>query len=110
MQVLLYSIFWILILSAKFLFNFFFMIRPLVASTRAVWNLDVGGMYDLGFVTFSDRHNVGVLVGIWISVGFIYFIDLQVRYGILMGGRDCLVFVFCYTREVLEQTSFPMAA
>ena len=65
-------------LAAKFLFNFYFMIRPLVASTRRVWNLDVGGRYDLGFVTFLDTHNIGILVGVWISVGFVYFIDLQV--------------------------------
>ena len=77
-KVFLYSLFWILVLAAKFLFNFYFMIRPLVASTRRVWNLDVGGRYDLGFVTFLDTHNIGILVGVWISVGFVYFIDLQV--------------------------------
>lgn len=77
-QVLLYSLFWLVILASKYLFNFFFMIEPLVSSTRTVWDLDIGGTYDLGFVTFSDRHNMGVLVGLWISVGFVYFIDLQV--------------------------------
>lgn len=40
---LLYSVFWVLVLAAKFLFNFFFMIRPLVESTRTVWDLDIGG-------------------------------------------------------------------
>ncbi|CAN0336224.1 unnamed protein product, partial [Ectocarpus sp. 13 AM-2016] len=40
-QVLLYSLFWTVVLSAKFLFNFFFMIRPLVESTRTVWDLDI---------------------------------------------------------------------
>ena len=79
-KVFLYSLFWIVVLAAKFMFNFFFMIRPLVASTRNVWNLDVGGRYDLGFVTFRDTHNVGILVGVWISVGFVYFIDLQVNF------------------------------
>ena len=42
-QVLLYSMFWVLVLAVKFLFNFFFMIRPLVESTRTVWDLDIGG-------------------------------------------------------------------
>lgn len=35
--------------------------------------------YDLGFVSFRDTHNVGVLAGVWLSVGFVYFIDLQVK-------------------------------
>lgn len=77
-QVLTYSIFWVVILASKFSFNFFFMIRPLVASTITVWDVDIGGTYDLGFVVFDDPHNIGVLVGLWISVGFVYFIDLQV--------------------------------
>ncbi|CAN0204492.1 unnamed protein product, partial [Laminaria digitata] len=77
-KVFLYSLFWVMVLAAKFLFNFYFMIRPLVSSTRRVWNLDVGGRYDLGFVTFRDTHNIGILVGVWVSVGFVYFIDLQV--------------------------------
>ncbi|CAM9791736.1 unnamed protein product, partial [Hapterophycus canaliculatus] len=76
--VFLYSLFWILVLTAKFLFNFFFMIRPLVKSTRTVWDLDIGGRYDLGFISFRDTHNVGVLAGVWLSVAFVYFIDLQV--------------------------------
>lgn len=83
LQVLLYTLFWVVILASKFLFNFLFMIRPLVASTRTVWDLDIGGTYDLGFVTFNDSHNVGVLVGLWVSVGFVYFIDLQVHGGVM---------------------------
>lgn len=88
-QVLLYSLFWLMILTAKFLFNFFFMIRPLVVSTRSVWALDLGGRYDLGFVTFSDRHNIGILVGLWVAVGFVYFIDLQV--GSIGWLADCSI-------------------
>ena len=40
---LLYGVFWVVVLAAKYLFNFFFMIRPLVESTRTVWDLDIGG-------------------------------------------------------------------
>lgn len=46
------------------------------------WALALG-RYDLGFVVFRDEHNVGILVGLWISVGFVYFIDLQVRQNVV---------------------------
>lgn len=67
------------------MFNFFLVIKPLVSLTRTLWDGDfdddLGGSYHLGFITIDDPHNVGILLGIWLSVGFIYFIDLQVRFG-----------------------------
>lgn len=48
--------------------------------------------YDLGFVTFRDTHNVGILVGVWLSVAFVYFIDLQVRCAAT--NNHLLVYIF----------------
>ena len=44
--------------------------------------------YDLGFIQFRDTHNVGILVGVWLSVAFVYFIDLQVRVVLRSGTRQ----------------------
>lgn len=57
------------------------MIRPLVDSTLLLRSSEIEGKVDLIFATIDDEQNVGVLVGIWLSVAFVYFIDLQVRIG-----------------------------
>lgn len=54
--------------------------------------------YDLGFITFRDTHNVGILVGVWISVAFVYFIDLQV--GMPYYTSKCYMYMYFVLRII----------
>jgi hypothetical protein len=82
-DVILYSAFWLLTLAIKLLVNFYTMVRPLVRSSISVYNATDLVIPDTGIPQYHDPHNIGVIAVTWLTVGFIYFVDVQIWYIIL---------------------------
>ncbi|OWM91036.1 hypothetical protein CDL15_Pgr023369 [Punica granatum] len=74
-----YSVFWVIILSAKFSFSYFLQIQPMIKPTKELWNLNVVS-YRLPEV-FTDR-SVLIIGLLWFPVVLIYLMDLQIWYTI----------------------------
>ncbi|GLT25134.1 hypothetical protein SLA2020_002850 [Shorea laevis] len=83
-----YTLFWVLLLCAKFAFSYFFQIKPLVKPTKDIMNIR--------HVTYAwheffpnAEHNYGAVVSLWAPVILVYFMDTQIWYAVfstLYGG------------------------
>ncbi|KAK7247578.1 hypothetical protein RIF29_42463 [Crotalaria pallida] len=83
-----YTLFWVLLLVCKFLFSFFFQIKPLVKPTKNI--MDIRHV-DFGWHEFfpNAKDNYGAVVALWAPVLLVYFMDSQIWYAIfstLCGG------------------------
>ncbi|KAB2068210.1 hypothetical protein ES319_A08G016000v1 [Gossypium barbadense] len=91
-----YMIFWLIILSGKFAFAYFFQIKPLVKPTRTVIAMDNIEYSWHDFVS-RNNHNALTVVSLWAPVIAMYLLDIYIFYtvlsavwGFLLGARDRL--------------------
>ncbi|KAG8484906.1 hypothetical protein CXB51_021667 [Gossypium anomalum] len=91
-----YMIFWLIILSGKFAFAYFFQIKPLVKPTRTVITMDNIEYSWHDFVS-RNNHNALTVVSLWAPVIAMYLLDIYIFYtvlsavwGFLLGARDRL--------------------
>ncbi|PON48805.1 Glycosyl transferase [Parasponia andersonii] len=91
-----YMLFWLVVLSAKFSFAYFLLIKPLVKPTQAIVNM---GPIQYSWHDFVSQHNHNALTiaSLWAPVVAIYLLDIHVFYtvissicGFLLGARDRL--------------------
>ncbi|KAK3424620.1 hypothetical protein EUGRSUZ_F01403 [Eucalyptus grandis] len=82
-----YTLFWLLVLSSKFLFSYFFEIKPLITPTRRI--MTIGLDYDWHELFPKVGSNAGAIMAIWAPVIFVYFMDTQIWYSVfctIFGG------------------------
>ncbi|XP_050226548.1 callose synthase 11 [Mercurialis annua] len=92
-----YTIFWIVVLASKFIFSYFFQIRPLVAPTRALLELkDV----KYNWHEFFGSSNKIAAILIWLPVVLIYFMDLQIFYSIYSSFVGATIGLFSHLGEI----------
>ncbi|KAF9610931.1 hypothetical protein IFM89_025741 [Coptis chinensis] len=92
-----YSVFWILILAAKFSFSFYFQIMPMVEPTKAVWKLKRIDYDWPELFGITNRLAVGLL---WLPVLLIYLMDIQIWYSIFSSLVGSLVGLFDHLGEI----------
>ncbi|XVF71199.1 hypothetical protein PTKIN_Ptkin12aG0016900 [Pterospermum kingtungense] len=83
-----YTIFWILVLSIKLAFSYYVEILPLVRPTKAIMKINVEEYLLHKFVP-NLKHNMGVVIAIWVPIVLVYFMDVQIWYAVfstLLGG------------------------
>ncbi|PNY05622.1 callose synthase 5-like protein, partial [Trifolium pratense] len=76
-----YTLFWVLLLAAKFSFSFFVQIKPLVKPTKDIMSIK---HVDYGWHEFfpNAQNNIGAVASLWIPVLMVYFMDTQIWYAI----------------------------
>ncbi|XP_061352162.1 putative callose synthase 8 [Gastrolobium bilobum] len=87
-SILKYTLFWILVLSSKFLFSYSFEIKPLIAPTRQIMKIGVK-KYDWHELFPRVKSNAGAIVAVWSPVVLVYFMDTQIWYSVfctIFGG------------------------
>ncbi|KAK7369494.1 hypothetical protein VNO80_11533 [Phaseolus coccineus] len=83
-----YTIFWLLLLTCKFLFSFFVQIKPLVRPTREIMSIQHVNFEWHEFFP-NAPNNYGAIIALWAPVILVYFMDTQIWYAIfstLYGG------------------------
>ncbi|XP_021300964.1 callose synthase 5 [Herrania umbratica] len=76
-----YTLFWILLLCAKFAFSYFVQIKPLVKPTKDIMSIrHVKYAWHEFFP--NAEHNYGAVLTLWAPVILIYFMDTQIWYAI----------------------------
>ncbi|XVF14888.1 hypothetical protein REPUB_Repub09cG0099600 [Reevesia pubescens] len=76
-----YTLFWILLLCAKFAFRYFVQIKPLVKPTRDI--MSICRVINAWHEFFPNaKHNYGAVLSLWAPVILIYFMDTQIWYAI----------------------------
>ncbi|KAM3732281.1 hypothetical protein ACB098_11G048200 [Castanea mollissima] len=87
-SVVKYTIFWILVLLSKFLFSYFFEIRPLMAPTKQIMKIGVKN-YEWHELFPKVKSNAGAIVAVWAPIIVVYFMDTQIWYSVfctIFGG------------------------
>ncbi|XP_068639698.1 callose synthase 9 isoform X2 [Aristolochia californica] len=91
-----YMVFWLVVLSAKFCFAYFLLIKPLVQPTRDIIKFDQIS-YSWHDLVSKNNHNAFTVASLWAPVIAIYLLDTQIFYtlvsavvGFLLGARDRL--------------------
>ncbi|XP_042433092.1 callose synthase 5-like [Zingiber officinale] len=83
-----YTLFWVLLLTCKFAFSYFFQIKPLVMATKVIMNVhNIHYAWHEFFPNSSG--SLGSVVSLWAPVILVYFMDTQIWYAIfstLYGG------------------------
>ncbi|KAL6555852.1 Callose synthase 5 [Orobanche hederae] len=76
-----YTLFWVLLLCSKFVFNYLLMIKPLVKPTQEIMKIN---HVDYAWHEFfpDAKHNYGAAVALWAPVILVYFMDTQIWYAI----------------------------
>lgn len=92
-----YTLFWIVVLATKFCFSYFLQIKPMIAPTKALWNLT--GVHYEWYQIFkhSNRFAVGLL---WLPVFLIYLMDIQIWYSIYSSFVGAAVGLFQHLGEI----------
>ncbi|XP_028190984.1 putative callose synthase 8 [Glycine soja] len=83
-----YTLFWILVLSCKFVFSYSFEIKPLIAPTRQIMKIGVK-KYEWHELFPKVKSNAGAIVAVWSPVVIVYFMDTQIWYSVfctIIGG------------------------
>ncbi|XVE83338.1 hypothetical protein DITRI_Ditri16bG0080900 [Diplodiscus trichospermus] len=76
-----YTLFWILLLFAKFAFSYFIQIKPLVKPTKDIMSIrHVKYAWHEFFP--NAEHNYGAVLSLWAPVIVVYFMDTQIWYAI----------------------------
>ncbi|KAF3333291.1 putative callose synthase 8 [Carex littledalei] len=92
-SVLKYTVFWVILLSSKFLFSFYFEIKPLVGPTKLIMKLNVN-QYDWHELFPHVKRNLGAILATWAPIILVYFMDTQIWYSIyctVFGGMYGIV-------------------
>ncbi|KAD5803428.1 hypothetical protein E3N88_14788 [Mikania micrantha] len=83
-----YTLFWVVLLYAKFAFSFFFQIKPLIEPTKDI--MKIKRIQYAWHEFFPDaKNNYGAVAALWLPVILVYFMDTQIWYAIfstLCGG------------------------
>ncbi|TKY73835.1 Callose synthase 5 [Spatholobus suberectus] len=76
-----YTLFWVILLAAKFSFSFFVQIKPLVKPTKDIMSIR---HVDFGWHEFlpNAQHNYGAVIALWAPVLMVYFMDTQIWYAV----------------------------
>ncbi|CAM8996972.1 unnamed protein product [Rhodiola kirilowii] len=83
-----YTVFWIVVLSSKFLFSYHFEIKPLIEPTRLIMKVRANEN-DLHEMFPKVKNNAGAIVAVWAPVVVVYFMDTQIWYSVycsIVGG------------------------
>ncbi|KAL8506567.1 hypothetical protein ACS0TY_017456 [Phlomoides rotata] len=92
-----YSLFWIVVLAAKFVFSYFMQIKPMIAPTKALLELKNVNYEWHEFFDNSNRFAVGLL---WLPVVLIYLMDIQIWYAIFSSFVGAAVGLFDHLGEI----------
>ncbi|XP_016499988.2 callose synthase 11-like [Nicotiana tabacum] len=92
-----YTLFWIAVLASKFIFSYFFQIRPLLDPTRALLNMKVK---KYKWHEFFGSTNELAAVLMWIPVVLIYLVDLQIWYTIYSSIAGATIGLFSHIGEI----------
>ncbi|KAK1275515.1 Callose synthase 12 [Acorus gramineus] len=92
-----YSLFWVVVLAAKFSFSYFLQIKPMIAPTKAVLKITRIQFKWHEFFTHTNRLAVGLM---WAPVVLIYLMDLQIWYTIFSAFVGALVGLFSHLGEI----------
>ncbi|PHU26445.1 Callose synthase 12 [Capsicum chinense] len=92
-----YTLFWIAVLASKFIFSYFFQIRPLLGPTRALLKLN---NVKYKWHEFFGSTNEVATVLLWIPVVLIYLVDLQIWYTIYSSIVGGTVGLFSHIGEI----------
>ncbi|KAI3944709.1 hypothetical protein MKW98_021167 [Papaver atlanticum] len=87
-QLIKYTVFWLLLLSLKLAFSYYFQIKNLVKPTKDILNIH-HVQYAWHEIFPNAIHNCGAIVALWAPVVLVYFMDTQIWYAIfstLYGG------------------------
>ncbi|XP_050219480.1 callose synthase 9 [Mercurialis annua] len=92
-----YMFFWLVVLSAKFSFAYFLLIKPLVEPTRIIVAMTDNLQYSWHDLVSKNNHNALTVATLWAPVIAIYLLDIHIFYtvisamwGFLLGARDRL--------------------
>ncbi|MCO5578496.1 hypothetical protein L7F22_032339 [Adiantum nelumboides] len=81
-----YTLFWVLLLTSKFLFSYYVEIKPLVKPTKDLMKI-VGNRWFKMFPTGQNR--MGVVAAIWTPIILVYLMDTQIWFAVwltIFGG------------------------
>ncbi|XP_023743612.2 callose synthase 12 [Lactuca sativa] len=92
-----YSLFWIFVLSTKFIFSYFLQIQPMIQPTKDLLDLQDVTYEWHQFFGNSNRFAVGLL---WLPVILIYLMDLQIWYSIYSSIVGMAVGLFNHLGEI----------
>ncbi|URE49456.1 callose synthase, partial [Musa troglodytarum] len=87
-SLLKYTTFWVILLSVKFLFSYYFEIKLLVQPTKQIMKVNVNE-YDWHELFPKVKNNAGAILAVWAPVLLVYFMDTQIWYSIfctIFGG------------------------
>ncbi|KAK9049638.1 hypothetical protein SSX86_031394 [Deinandra increscens subsp. villosa] len=83
-----YTLFWMVLLCAKFAFSFFVQIKPLIEPTKDI--MKIKRIQYAWHEFFPEaNNNFGAVAALWLPVILVYFMDVQIWYAIfstLCGG------------------------
>ncbi|RHN69933.1 putative 1,3-beta-glucan synthase [Medicago truncatula] len=81
LSLLKYTLFWVLLLAAKFSFSFFVQIKPLVKPTKDIMSIR---HVDYNWHQFfpQAQNNYSAVAALWVPVLMVYFMDTQIWYAI----------------------------
>ncbi|CAO2037869.1 unnamed protein product [Urochloa humidicola] len=83
-----YTAFWMILLSSKFLFSYYFEIKPLVGPTKAIMRINVN-KYEWHEFFPQVKSNAGAILAVWTPIVLVYFMDTQIWYSVfctIFGG------------------------
>nr|WJO13373.1 callose synthase 12 [Lilium hybrid cultivar] len=92
-----YALFWIVLLAIKFIFSYFLQIKPMVAPSKAIYNLHVNKLSWYDVFTHTNRFAVVLL---WLPVILVYLMDIQIWYSIMSSLVGALVGLFSHLGEI----------
>ncbi|XP_062007605.1 callose synthase 12-like [Rosa rugosa] len=92
-----YTLFWILVLSTKFAFSYFMLIKPMIVPSKALVKLDNVEYEWYQPFKNSNKMSVGLL---WLPVVLIYLMDMQIWYAIYSSFWGALVGLLAHLGEI----------
>ncbi|KAL2643326.1 hypothetical protein R1flu_010913 [Riccia fluitans] len=94
-----YSLFWLVVLAAKFSFSYFLQVLPLVKPTRAT--LELKGVTYRWHEIFKSANRTATLA-MWAPVVIIYFMDLQIWYSVFSALVGAFVGLLQHLGEIRD--------
>ncbi|KAL5576750.1 hypothetical protein UlMin_018449 [Ulmus minor] len=92
-----YTLFWILVLASKFSFSYFLQIKPLVAPTKVLLEINHP---NLRWHEFFNSTNEIAVVLLWVPVILIYLMDLQIWFSIFSAIAGAVIGLFSHLGEI----------
>ncbi|GAB2283143.1 Callose synthase 5 [Dionaea muscipula] len=99
-----YTLFWVLLLSAKLSFSYFIQIKPLVKPTRNVMSI-TNIKYTWHEFFPNATNNYGAVASLWAPVIMVYFMDTQIWYAIFSTIYGGFIGAFDRLGEVIRARS-----